>query len=138
LTIGETGVYRLKNIQHLRTPVDGELHEGLHILDIVKALHPTPALGGTPRDIAMQAIRQTELITRGWYAAPVGWLGADGTGEFAVAIRSAVSSGKRARLYAGAGIVAESDPDREWEETRLKFRPMLDALGIKEQAFLSI
>lgn len=123
------GVMKLSNIQHLYTPIYGELRAEDGILSLVELLHPTPALGGYPREIAMQTIVQSEIITRGWYASPVGWLDAQGDGMFVVAIRSAVSSGARARLYAGAGIVAASDPDREWDETRLKFRPMLEALS---------
>lgn len=123
------GVLKLSNIQHLYTPITGELSHRLHVLEMVEKLHPTPALGGAPRPLAMETIRQSEIIPRGWYAAPVGWIDADANGTFAVAIRSAVSSGSHARLYAGAGIVADSDPDREWDEINLKFRPMLDALN---------
>lgn len=122
-------ILKLSNIQHLYTPMTGELDDDYHILQVVENLHPTPALGGYPRQIAVETIRAFEPISRGWYAAPVGWLDAEGNGTFAVAIRSAVTYGNQARLYAGAGIVADSDPDKEWDETKLKFRPMLDALG---------
>jgi menaquinone-specific isochorismate synthase len=123
-------ILKLSNIQHLYTPITGELNADYHVLEVVEKLHPTPALGGYPRNIAMETIRQSERISRGWYAAPVGWIDAEGNGTFAVAIRSAVSKGNGARLYAGAGIVADSDPDKEWDEIALKFRPMLDALGV--------
>ncbi len=126
------GIYTLSNIQHLYTPFSGTLRPGAYILDLVAALHPTPALGGTPRGTALKVIASAEPATRGWYAAPVGWFDAEGSGTFAVAIRSAVSRGRTARLYAGAGIVADSDPDREWDETQLKFRPMLEALGLPQ------
>ncbi|HEX2621336.1 MAG TPA: isochorismate synthase [Phototrophicaceae bacterium] len=126
-------ILKLSNIQHLYSPITGELKSDLSVLEVVEKLHPTPALGGYPRQIAVETIRQNELIARGWYAAPVGWVDAQGNGVFAVAIRSAVSNGNQARLYAGVGIVADSDPDREWDETRLKFRPMLDALGVSSQ-----
>lgn len=126
-------ILKLSNIQHLYTPITGELSSDLSVLEVVEKLHPTPALGGYPRQIAIETIRQTELIARGWYAAPVGWVDAEGNGMFAVAIRSAVSKDNQARLYAGVGIVADSDPQREWDETRLKFRPMLDALGVNAQ-----
>jgi menaquinone-specific isochorismate synthase len=122
-------ILKLSNIQHLSTPISGELSRDTHVLDVVEKLHPTPALGGYPRQIAIQTIRDSEPVARGWYAAPVGWIDADGNGTFAVAIRSAVTQENCARLYAGAGIVSESDPDKEWDETQLKFRPMLDALG---------
>lgn len=125
------GFLKLSNIQHLYTPIYGELNDDYGVLPIVEKLHPTPALGGYPRSIAMDTIAASELIPRGWYASPVGWLDMHGNGTFAVAIRSAVSGGNHARLYAGAGIVADSDPDREWDETRLKFRPMLEALGVR-------
>ncbi|MCU0497949.1 MAG: isochorismate synthase [Anaerolineae bacterium] len=137
LTVGELDaptepcLRRLSNIQHLYTPIVAHLNHPIHAIEILEHLHPTPALGGTPRALAMDTIREVELIARGWYAAPVGWIDADGDGTFAVAIRSAVSHDQTARLYAGAGIVIDSDPDKEWDETALKFRPMLEALGAK-------
>jgi len=125
---GARGVRTLETVQHLRTPVTAELADATHVLDVVAALHPTPAVGGLPPDLALRTIRETETFDRGWYAAPVGWFDAAGDGTFAVAIRSAVARGAEATLFAGAGIVADSDPDREWDEIRLKYRPMLDAL----------
>ncbi|HLU12099.1 MAG TPA: chorismate-binding protein, partial [Oceanobacillus sp.] len=125
-------IYRLQNIQHLYTPVRAELETHFDVLDLVGELHPTPALGGSPRRAALEAIDQLETEERGWYAAPVGWVDANGDGVFAVAIRSAVSAGNRARLYAGVGVVAESDPDKEWEETGWKFKPLLTALGVTD------
>jgi menaquinone-specific isochorismate synthase len=122
-------IMRLRNIQHLYTPIQATLDDDAALFDIIAALHPTPALGGSPRRGAMDAIRRLETTDRGWYAAPIGWIDADGDGVFAVAIRSAVSAEDRARLYAGAGIVADSDPDREWDETALKFKPLMNALG---------
>lgn len=124
----QPGLWRLSNIQHLRTNARGRLHEAFDILDVIEALHPTPALGGTPRREALSLIEELEPTSRGWYASPVGWMDASGDGEFAVAIRSAVVAGTEARLHAGAGIVADSDPQREWDETALKLRPMLEAL----------
>jgi menaquinone-specific isochorismate synthase len=123
-------IFTLSNIQHLYTPIQATLHHAPGILPIVKLLHPTPALGGSPRDLAMDFIRQAEPVPRGWYAAPIGWIDHTLDGEFGVAIRSAVSQERRVWLYAGAGIVAESEPQKEWAETELKFRPMLHALGI--------
>jgi menaquinone-specific isochorismate synthase len=126
------GILRLRNIQHLHTPVSAELESHFDALDLVGELHPTPALGGFPQRAALAFISEHEPVERGWFAAPVGWIDADGDGLFAVAIRSAVLQGPRARLYAGAGIVAESAADQEWAETGLKFRPLLGALGVEE------
>jgi menaquinone-specific isochorismate synthase len=131
LTIApKPGVLRLGYIQHLYTPVYGRLHHPTGILPITEILHPTPALGGTPRHLALPFISTAEPVPRGWYAAPVGWLDRHLDGEFAVAIRSAIAQDRRVWLHAGAGIVADSNPQKEWEETQLKFRPMLSALGI--------
>jgi menaquinone-specific isochorismate synthase len=124
-------VMRLRNIQHLHTPVTARAVAG-GVLPAVARLHPTPALGGTPQEAALAFIRAHEPMPRGWYAAPVGWVDADLDGEFAVAIRSAVADERRVWLYAGAGIVAGSEPEREWRETALKFKPMLTALGVPE------
>ncbi len=132
LHIAETGIYPLSNIQHLYTPITGVLSHPEGVLPLVEALHPTPALGGDPRHVAMNIIREAEPVPRGWYAAPVGWIDCRMDGQFGVAIRAAVAQEKRVWLYAGAGIVAESIPQKEWDETALKFRPMLDALGIRE------
>ncbi|MFO7683803.1 MAG: isochorismate synthase [Chloroflexota bacterium] len=126
----QPGVYKLSNIQHLFTPIRATLHEASGILPLVEVLHPTPALGGSPRDLAMDFISRAEPAPRGWYAAPVGWIDYKLDGAFAVAIRSAVTQERRAWLYAGAGIVADSEPEKEWAETALKFRPMQEALGI--------
>lgn len=123
-------VYTLSYIHHLLTPINGRLREPAGVLPVVQALHPTPALGGTPRDLALAFISTVERVPRGWYAGPVGWLDHRLNGEFAVAIRSAVTQERRAWLYAGAGIVAGSQAEREWAETALKFEPMLRALEI--------
>lgn len=125
---GERGVRRLATVQHIETPITAELAADEHVLTLVEALHPTPAVGGLPPDEALRTIRDTEPFERGWYAAPVGWFDAAGYGSFAVAIRSAIARGETATLFAGVGIVADSDPDREWEEVQLKYRPILDEL----------
>lgn len=125
----QPGLCRLSNIQHIQTPIEARLAEGLDTLDVVEALHPTPALGGRPRHVALPIINQAEPFSRGWYGAPVGWLDSANNGMFAVAIRSAVSVGEESMLYAGAGIVADSVPDKEWRETELKFKPLIDALN---------
>lgn len=128
LSIDDRRVRRLANIQHLRTPISGTLAKGRHVLELAEALHPTPAVGGVPPDLAWETIRETESFDRGWYAGPVGWFDGNGDGEFAVGLRSAVASDDRVTLFAGNGIVADSDPEAEWEEVQLKFRPILEAL----------
>jgi isochorismate synthase len=131
LTAPETPtLHRVGNLQHLLTPINGRLTHPLGILAVAELLHPTPALGGSPRQKAMAFIRETEPAPRGWYAGPVGWIDHRLNGALAVAIRSAVTQERRAWLYAGAGVVSGSDPRREWEETGLKFGPMQQALGI--------
>ncbi len=122
-------VRALRDVQHLATPIAGVLGRRRHVLELVEALHPTPAVGGVPTTAALDWIREHESEPRGWYAAPVGWLDAAGDGEFAVALRSCLLSGHRAHLYAGAGIVADSDPRREYTETELKTRTLLTALA---------
>ncbi len=124
----------LSNIHHLNTPVRGTLADAQGVLPLVELLHPTPALGGSPREVALAFIREHEPTLRGWYAAPVGWIDADLDGSFAVAIRSAVVQEKRAWLYAGGGIVPASDPQKEWEETGWKFKPMLSVLQKTNEA----
>ncbi|WP_144921324.1 isochorismate synthase [Halorubrum salsamenti] len=128
VSAGERRVRRLATVQHLHTPITAELNADRHVLDLVEALHPTPAVGGLPPDRALETIHDTEPFDRGWYAAPVGWIDAAGNGAFAVAIRSAVTTPRRATLFAGVGLVADSDPDREWDEVQLKYRPILDEL----------
>jgi menaquinone-specific isochorismate synthase len=126
---GSRAVRRLNTVQHLQTPLQAKLTGETHVLSLVEALHPTPAVGGLPPDTALRTIRETETFDRGWYAAPVGWIDAEGDGTFAVAIRSALARGSTANLFAGAGIVADSEPDDEWDELQLKYGPMLDELG---------
>jgi menaquinone-specific isochorismate synthase len=119
----------LRHLTHLCTPIRGRLRQEQHVLDLVEALHPTPAVGGAPVQEALRWIASSEE-DRGWYAAPVGWFDSAGDGHFAVAIRSALFTGNDALVYAGAGIVADSDPQLEYQETGLKQRAILDALGI--------
>jgi isochorismate synthase EntC len=115
-------------VHHLHTPVRARLRDGHSLLDVVARLHPTPAVGGTPREAALGFIRNHEQLDRGWYAAPIGWIGRE-SGEFAVALRSAVIAGSEATLFAGCGIVADSDPELEFNESALKLRPMQSALA---------
>ncbi|WP_339103700.1 isochorismate synthase [Haloterrigena salinisoli] len=128
LTIDEQTIRRLANIQHLQTPIEATLEGDRHVLEIVEALHPTPAVGGVPPAAAWETIRDVETFDRGWYAAPIGWFDAAGDGEFAVGLRSGIATDETVTLFAGSGIVADSDPDEEWEEVQLKFRPILDEL----------
>jgi isochorismate synthase len=128
----EPHLRRLKNIQHLETRITGRLQPGRSILEALEELHPTPAVGGFPRAAALAAIRAGEQLDRGWYAAPIGWVDAAGNGSFAVALRSALLRDHEATLFAGGGIVADSDPASEYAETRWKFRAMLGALGVEE------
>jgi isochorismate synthase len=124
----EPSLVTLPNVHHLYTPVRGRLRAGGSLLDLVARLHPTPAVGGVPREAALEFIRAHERLDRGWYAAPLGWIGRDG-GELAVALRSALIRRDEAWLFAGCGIVADSDPDREYAESLLKLRPMKLALA---------
>src|SRR5690606_11940306 len=126
-------LHKLKDIQHLLTPIEGDARGDVSLFDVVEALHPTPALGGMPKTDALAMIRGMESMDRGWYAAPIGWIDWRMDGEFAAAIRSALLAGNEAVLFAGCGIVGDSDPDAELTETRLKFRPMLSALGALQE-----
>ena len=138
----------LFGIQHLETPIRGVLRSApddvalrprtADVLDLVAALHPTPAVGGVPGPRVREWLRRCEALDRGWYAAPIGWLDASGGGDFRVALRSALvrngldgagaSGASRARLFAGAGIVAGSQPEQELVETRIKLRALLAPL----------
>ena len=122
---------KVRDIQHLFTPIEGKIEKGTDIFSLVKALHPTPAMGGVPHDTSRAIIREQENMDRGYYAAPIGWTDTKGNGEFAVAIRSGLLDGDSAYLYAGGGIVADSVAEEEYEETWVKFRPVLRALGGK-------
>jgi menaquinone-specific isochorismate synthase len=119
---------QLSNIQHLWTPIRARIPRDIHLLKILAQLHPTPAVAGVPRDIALQQIRGCESCDRSLYAAPLGWIDRTGNGEFAVGIRSALIDGDRAILYAGAGIVAGSEPEKELAEIQLKLQALLNAL----------
>jgi menaquinone-specific isochorismate synthase len=127
---GEPDIVRFPTVSHLATRVSGVLREPApSALALAGLLHPTPAVGGLPRTGALATIAALEEFSRGLYAGPVGWVDATGDGEWAVALRGAQLDGRRARLSAGAGIVAGSDPDAEWAETEAKLRPMLAAVG---------
>ncbi|MFG2001596.1 isochorismate synthase MenF [Spirillospora sp. NPDC048911] len=125
---GEPELLTLPNVMHLASPVHGRLHSERSVLDVVAALHPTPAVCGTPTDTALDLIRELEVMDRGRYAGPVGWVDARGDGEWGIALRCAELDGNRARLFAGCGIVADSDPAAELAEAQTKFRAMQYAL----------
>lgn len=120
---------KFPTVQHLSTEITGLLSQPRSAVELADVLHPTPAVGGTPRDEALLFLDKIEEVDRGWYAGGIGWCSPDGDGEFAVALRCGLLKGTSAYLYAGAGIVADSDPEEELFETRLKFRPMLDRLS---------
>ncbi len=124
----EPQIKKLSNVQHLYTPITATIKKGVSRTEVLKTLHPTPAVGGFPKDKAVKFIREHEDFKRGWYAAPIGWINAHGNGEFIVAIRSGLIKNDEVRFFAGCGIVGDSDPEKEWEETNLKFIPMLSAL----------
>ncbi|GAA4342456.1 isochorismate synthase [Microbacterium rhizosphaerae] len=132
---------KLPNVWHLATDLEGDLADGSSALELVRALHPTAAVAGSPTAAAIAAIRRIEPFDRGRYAGPVGWIDAHGDGEWAIALRCAqfpgpmprrhaeYIAGQRVVAHAGAGIVAGSDPESELVETRVKFRPIVDALA---------
>jgi menaquinone-specific isochorismate synthase len=126
----EPHVLTLSHIQHLETVIQASLRPDQTVLSVLQALHPTPAVCGLPRDPSLDFLRREERFQRGWYAGPVGWFDGDGNGVFVPALRSAVGRGREWRLFAGAGIVVGSDPRREWDETRIKFQPVLRALAL--------
>lgn len=118
-----------RRLAHLRTEVRGLAKPGTHVLDLVERLHPTPAVAGTPLDASLAFLREHEPVDRGWYAGVVGWMDSAGNGDFVVGIRSAFLEGTRTLLFAGAGIVAGSSPEAEWEETELKLSMMREAIA---------
>jgi menaquinone-specific isochorismate synthase len=124
----EVRLLQLSNIQHLWTPIKATISPQVHPLDILAELHPTPAVAGVPRDIACEEIRRYETFDRCLYAAPIGWVDAQGNAEFIVGIRSALITGCHARLYAGAGIVQGSNPAQELAEIDLKLQALLKTL----------
>jgi menaquinone-specific isochorismate synthase len=127
--VGRPEVVRLATVAHLATEITADLTGPLPTaLELAGLLHPTPAVGGSPRDAALAAIAALEPFDRGCYAGPVGWVDRAGDGEWAVALRGATLQGRHARLVAGAGIVPGSDPDAEWAETEHKLRAMLEVL----------
>ncbi len=119
---GKRRLRRLGHVQHLETPIRAQIPAGMHVIDVARELHPTPAVGGIPPRECLQQIARLEQMPRGWYAGGLGWFSPSGEGTVLTAIRSALSTPQALWAYAGAGIVAGSDPSAEWEETRLKLR----------------
>lgn len=128
-TAPEPEVVKVANIQHLATPVIAQLAEPRSAIALAGLLHPTPAVGGEPWPGAASAIAELEQMDRGWYAGPVGWMDATEDGEFCVALRSALLRDREARLYAGVGVVAGSDPAAELAETEVKLGALLPLLA---------
>ena len=116
---------KVANIQHLATPIRAQLAQSHSAISLAGKLHPTPAVGGEPSEPALGLIAEIESLDRGWYAGPVGWMDATEDGEFCVALRSALLRDRTAHLYAGAGIVADSDPAAELAETEIKLEALL-------------
>lgn len=121
-------IKKLTNVQHLYTPIRAHIKDGVSKTEVLQNLHPTPAVGGYPREDSVPFISKFEDFDRGWYASPIGWINANGDGEFVVAIRSGLIKKDEVNFFAGCGIVEGSDPLKEWKETNLKFMPMLSAL----------
>jgi isochorismate synthase EntC len=121
-------IRRLKHLLHLSTPIGALLRDDTHAVDLLCALHPTPAVGGAPTDRALEWIEQNEAFDRGWYSGAVGWFDARGDGDFNVALRSGLLRDNRAWLYAGAGIVQDSASAAEYQETTLKLAALLGSL----------
>jgi len=124
-TAPEPELVKVANIQHLATPVIAQLAEPRSAVGLAGMLHPTPAVGGEPWPASEATIAELERMDRGWYAGPVGWMDATEDGEFCVALRSALLRDREARLFAGVGVVAGSDPEAELEETEVKLQALL-------------
>jgi salicylate biosynthesis isochorismate synthase/menaquinone-specific isochorismate synthase len=125
----EPVLVRMANIQHLATPIRAQLADPIGALDLAGLLHPTPAVGGEPRDRAVAAIPALEGLDRGWYGGAVGWTDAAEDGELGVALRCALLRGQLARCYAGVGVVRDSDPAAELAETEIKLEALLPVLA---------
>lgn len=122
-------IAKLADVQHLRTRLHGTLRGETDLFRLAEALHPTPAVGGLPRTEALAWISENEELDRGWYAGPIGWIRADGDGLFVVAIRSVLLNAERARAFVGCGLVEDSDPSSEWEESEAKLQPAARGLA---------
>lgn len=121
-------VVRHPDVQHLRTAIQGRLANDTSIFELVDRLHPTPAVGGLPRESALAWLDDNERLDRGWYAGPIGWIGDKGNGEFVVAIRSVLMAEGHASAFTGCGLVASSNPADEWEESQVKLQTVRQGL----------
>jgi menaquinone-specific isochorismate synthase len=121
-------IFSLRFVQHLRSRLTARLKQNYTILDVLQFLHPTPSVGGTPTLSAMQWLKTNESISRGWYAGVTGWIDTAGNGDLSLLLRCALIHGNQADLFAGAGIVADSDPETELAETEFKLQTLLDVL----------
>ena len=127
-------IVRHPDVQHLRTEIQGSLANNATIFELVKQLHPTPAVGGLPRESALAWLDDHEHLDRGWYAGPIGWLSPKGEGEFVVAIRSVLMTGHMASAFAGCGLVLSSNPADEWEESQVKLQTVRQGLAFQQSA----
>jgi salicylate biosynthesis isochorismate synthase/menaquinone-specific isochorismate synthase len=125
----EPELVKIANIQHLATPIRAQLAAPIDALELAGLMHPTPAVGGEPREAASSLIPALEGLDRGWYAGPVGWTDATGDGELCIALRCALLRGNVARCYAGNGIVRDSNPRAELAETEVKLQALLPLLA---------
>ncbi|MFQ5555679.1 MAG: isochorismate synthase MenF [Acidimicrobiia bacterium] len=125
----EPSLRRMATVQHLSTEITATIEPSASSFDLLDVLHPTPAVGGTPREAASSFIEKVEQVDRGWYSGGIGWVGLSGDCCVALSLRCGLVRNGSARLFAGAGIVADSDPESELVETRLKFRPLLELLS---------
>lgn len=129
LTVPRTpSLKQMATVQHLSTEIDGVLATGVGILDVIQATHPTPAVGGVERDAAVRYIKDHEVIDRGWYTGGIGWINGVGDGAICIGLRCGLIRENTTHVFAGAGIVAGSEPKAELDETRLKLRPLMDLL----------
>lgn len=129
LTVPATpSVKQMATVQHLSTEIDGTLAAGIGILDVIEVAHPTPAVGGVEREAALRHIAESETIDRGWYTGGIGWINGVGDGAVCIALRCGLIRDRTTHVFAGAGIVADSQPEDELAETRLKFKPLMNLL----------
>lgn len=121
-------VKKFTNVHHLFSPIRFQVKNGVSPFQVLSELHPTPALGGYPQKEAVDYLAQNCLINRGWFGSPIGWFNTSGSGEFTVAIRCGLVGEYSAKLFAGCGILETSTAEEEWQESDIKFKPMLNAL----------
>jgi menaquinone-specific isochorismate synthase len=126
----KAAVRRMRSIEHIETRIEAGAPRGTHVLDLAAALHPTPAVCGSPVDASLAMLERVEGFDRGWYGGGVGWFEPSGDGEICVALRCGLTTPQGTWLFAGAGLVKGSDPAAEWDETELKMGPMRDALEV--------